>query len=69
MTPKKTALNLASYQRALDMQRIGSAAAHKAQAQNRAKGIPNYYSVGGRIVSDVPSAESQLMQPKPSIKR
>lgn len=69
MSPKKTALNLANYQRALDMQRIGNAAAHKAQAQNRAKGIPNFYSVGGRIVSDVPSAESQLMQPKRSSKQ
>ncbi len=48
------------YQRALEMQRIGNAAAHKAQANNRAKGIPNFYSMGGRIVSDVAGAEASL---------
>jgi len=68
-TAKKTNLNLSSYQRALDMQRIGNAATHKAQVQNRAKGIPNFYSVGGRIVSDIPGAEPQLLQPKRSSKQ
>lgn len=68
-TAKKTTLNLSSYQRALDMQRIGNAATYKAQAQNRAKGIPNFYSVGGRIVSDIPGADPQLQPIKPVTKR
>jgi hypothetical protein len=54
----KAKLKPSSYQCALEMQRIGSDAAHKAQKRNRAKGIPNYYSVGGRIISDMPSVES-----------
>lgn len=53
-------LPAAAYQRALEMQRIGNAAAHKAQANNRAKGIPNFYSVGGRIVSDVEGEVSKM---------
>lgn len=56
----KSNLKANAYQRALEMQRIGNAAAHKAQANNRAKGIPNFYSVGGRIVSDVAGAEASL---------
>lgn len=65
---KKTKLTLSSYQRALDMQRIGNAATHKAQIQNRAKGIPNFYSVGGRIVSDIPGTEPQLQPLKSTTK-
>lgn len=56
-------LPAAAYQRALEMQRIGNAAAHKAQANNRAKGIPNFYSVGGLIVSDVEGAVSKMHLP------
>lgn len=37
---------------AFEMLAIGNVAARRAQAQNRAKGIPNYYSIAGRIVSD-----------------
>lgn len=58
----KSNLKATAYQRALDMQRIGNAAAHKAQANNRAKGIPNFYSIGGHIVSDVAGAEASLPQ-------
>ncbi len=41
-------------QQAVAMLAIGNVAAHRAQARNRAKGIPNYYSIAGRIVSDAP---------------
>lgn len=37
---------------AFEMLAIGNVAAHRAQARNRALNIPNYYSIGGRIVSD-----------------
>lgn len=62
MTNTQAGLPATAYQRALEMQRIGNAAAHKAQANNRAKGIPNFYSMGGRIVSDVAGAEAGLPQ-------
>jgi hypothetical protein len=40
---------------------IGNLAVHKAREENRKPGIPNWYSVGGRIVSD--SQEPQEKQP------
>ena len=36
----------------LKNQRIANAAVHKAQEENRALGIPNWYSIGGEIISD-----------------
>ncbi|MGJ7466541.1 hypothetical protein [Comamonas thiooxydans] len=39
-------------QQAFEMLAIGNVAAKKAQQRNRAKGIANYYSIAGRIVSD-----------------
>lgn len=53
-----------AFKRAFEMQRIGTDAARKAQARNRARGIPNFYSIGGRIVSDVPGAEQAVPQPE-----
>jgi len=64
MTNTQAGLPASAYQRALDMQRIGNAAVQKAQANNRAKGIPNFYSVGGRIISDMPGVESNNPQCK-----
>ncbi len=42
----------------LKNQRIANAAVHKAQEENRALGIPNWYSIGGKIVSDLDIQES-----------
>ena len=36
----------------IDFQRIGNRAVHKAQEENRRLGVPNWYSIGGVIVSD-----------------
>ena len=36
----------------IEFQRIGNRAVHKAQEENRRLGIPNWYSIGGKIVSD-----------------
>lgn len=33
-------------------QRIAASAVEKAQAENRRLGVPNWYSIGGEIVSD-----------------
>lgn len=38
--------------RIADILRIGNRAARAAQEANRRRGIPNWYSVGGIIVSD-----------------
>lgn len=40
------------FRHAFEMLAIGNVAAHRAQARNRALNIPNYYSIGGCIVSD-----------------
>ena len=37
----------------LKNQRVANAAVHKAQEENRALGIPNWYSIDGKIVSDL----------------
>ena len=38
---------------AMEMMAIGNVAVHRAQATNRVLGIPNYYSIGGHVVSDM----------------
>lgn len=40
--------------RALELERIGNEAVHRAQEENRRLGIPNWYEVDGRLVSDRP---------------
>lgn len=35
-----------------ELQRIGNRAVRRAQEENRKLGIPNWYSIGGKIVSD-----------------
>lgn len=52
-------------ERAFAMLAIGNDAVRKAQARNRELGIPNYYSIGGRIVSDRPEAEAEWPPPPP----
>ncbi|HLM60212.1 MAG TPA: hypothetical protein VK308_05380 [Pyrinomonadaceae bacterium] len=37
----------------LKNQRIANAAVHRAQEENRSLGVPNWYSIGGKIVSDL----------------
>ena len=36
----------------LKSQRIANAARHKAQEENRRLGVPNWYSINGKIISD-----------------
>ncbi len=38
--------------KAVQLERIGNRAVHKAQEENRRRGIPNWYSINGKIVSD-----------------
>jgi hypothetical protein len=46
---------------ALEMLAIGNVASRRAQARNRALGIPNFYSIAGRIVSD-----AEVKNPRPT---
>ena len=41
----------------VDDLRIAQSAVAKAQEENRRLGIPNWYSIGGKIVSDIQLAE------------
>lgn len=38
--------------KSIEFQRIGNAAVHKAQEENRRLGVPNWYSIGGKIVNE-----------------
>ena len=40
-------------------QRVADAAVHKAQEENRRLGIPNWYSIDGKIVSDIQLADEE----------
>lgn len=47
-----SSLTFDNYKRALEYLRIGNEAVHEAQAENRRKKIPNWYSINGVIISD-----------------
>ena len=40
-----------------EITRIGNRAVKKAQAENRRKGIPNVYSINGKIVFELPDGQ------------
>lgn len=42
----------ATLRKSIEFQRIGNRAVHQAQEENRRLGIPNWYSIGGKIISD-----------------
>ncbi len=44
--------------KAAELERIGNRAVHRAQEENRLRGIPNYYSIGGKIISDKDSVKT-----------
>lgn len=43
--------------------RIGNRAVKKAQAENRRKGIPNVYSINGKIVFELPDGKLATESP------
>lgn len=43
----------ATLRKSVEFQRIGNRAVRRAQEENRKLGIPNWYSIGGEIVSDL----------------
>ena len=48
--------------RMADLLRIGNRAARAVQEANRKQGIPNWYSLGGRIVNDAQSQDDTQPQ-------
>ena len=42
-----------SIERLMNIERIGNRAVKQAQEENRRLGIPNYYSINGKIICDV----------------
>ena len=54
--------------RMADLLRIGNRAARAVQEANRKRGIPNWYSLGGRLVNDaqVSDVRQPVRQPLPA---
>ncbi len=55
---QKTKLKLATYEKALEYQRIGNRAVRQAREENRRFGLPNIYSRDGVIIYEMPDGES-----------
>lgn len=49
----------------VELIRIGNLAVREAQQRNRQLGIPNWYSLNGRLVSDAPKAGAATTSDKP----
>ena len=45
------------YQDAIELQRIGNRAVRKAQEESRRLGVPNVYSLNGKLYFELPSGE------------
>ncbi|HYW81402.1 MAG TPA: hypothetical protein VE890_17590 [Thermoguttaceae bacterium] len=56
-------LDVATYARVDEWMRIGSAAIAKAQEESRRLGVPNVYSINGRIYYELPNGELSLEDP------
>ena len=53
----------ATYARFDEWLRIGSAAVAKAQEESRRLGVPNVYSINGRLYYELPNGELSLTDP------
>lgn len=49
---KKKGVKSETLRKGAEFTRIGNRAVHKAQEENRRLGIPNWYSINGKIISD-----------------
>ena len=54
---KEKELKASTYRVGNMLKRIGSREARKAQEENRRRGIPNAYSIGGHLIYELPSGE------------
>ncbi len=48
--------------RILHNQRIANAAVHKAQEENRRLGVPNWYSINGKIVNEAELTDKKTLK-------
>ncbi len=46
----------------LKNQRIANAAVHKAQEENRSQGVPNWYSINGKIVNEAELTDQETLK-------
>ncbi len=53
----KASPRLETYKNAAEMQRIGSRAVRKAQEESRRLGVPNVYSLNGKLYFELPNGE------------
>ena len=56
-------LSAAAYARIDELLRIASSAVAKAQEESRRMGVPNVYSINGRIYYELPSGELSTTDP------
>ena len=59
----QTVLDSVTYSRIDDFLRIASSAVTKAQHDSRKQGVPNVYSINGRIYFELPSGELSTADP------
>lgn len=48
--------------KSIEFQRIGNAAVHKAQEENRRLGVPNWYSINGKIVNEAELTDKKTLK-------
>ena len=60
---KNATLSTATYAKVDKLIRIGSVAVAKAQAESRQKGVPNVYSINGRLHYETASGELSTSDP------
>ena len=60
---KNNELTLKDYKDFAEMLRIGRRAAHKAQEESRAMGVPNVYSINGILYYELPNGELSREDP------
>lgn len=46
----------------LKSQRVANAAVHKAQEENRRLGVPNWYSINGKIVNEAELTDQETLK-------
>ena len=56
-------ISLETYEEATELLRLANSAIHQVQAENREKGIPNVYGIGGVIYYEQPDGTLSQIDP------
>ena len=59
----KDRLKLETYELSAEFKRIGNEAVREAQERNRKNGIPNVYSLNGKMIFELPNGEITTKNP------